>query len=195
MSHFGYPGLYIITHVATGHFYIGSTATFTRRKTQHVDALRNGKGANLKLQECFNKSPELSWEFIPTPTVEIAEEMEYQRISQELNNPLLCNFRYRDQNGNITYTQESLDRFSRAMVGKTHSEETKAKMSATRKGRTKDEDWLRKITLSQKRTLVEINGVRYESLSAAAKALGESVQTISYRVKNPNPKFANWKLL
>lgn len=48
-------GIYKITCIATGKFYIGSSIDLKRRKFWHFSQLRNNKHANAHLQNAFNK--------------------------------------------------------------------------------------------------------------------------------------------
>lgn len=43
-------GAYVLTHVQSGHLYIGSTGDLHGRKGSHVIALRNGVHKNKRLQ-------------------------------------------------------------------------------------------------------------------------------------------------
>lgn len=68
--------------------------------------------------------------------------------------------------------------------GKKHSEETKSKLSAANKGKA-----------PPNKNAIRINGVEYESQSAAAEVLGVSPATITHRLKSDNPKFREYQIV
>lgn len=49
--------VYRLTHKPSGHFYIGSTADFTNRRSHHEYALTKGEHSVKLLQDLFNDSP------------------------------------------------------------------------------------------------------------------------------------------
>ncbi|USL86501.1 hypothetical protein CDGHABPJ_00037 [Pseudomonas phage OMKO1] len=68
--------------------------------------------------------------------------------------------------------------------GKTHSEETRKKLTDNKRGI--------KPTNSNK---LEVDGVVYLSQADAAKALGVSQGTITYRINSKNPKYSGYKVI
>jgi len=57
-------GIYKITDVSTGKFYIGSSNDLKNRKSLHFFQLRNKKHKNIKLQRIFNKGRELNFSIL-----------------------------------------------------------------------------------------------------------------------------------
>jgi hypothetical protein len=55
-------GVYKITDIETGDFYIGSAKKLRIRKTQHFSDLKNGRHENDHLQHIYNKNRELRFE-------------------------------------------------------------------------------------------------------------------------------------
>jgi len=55
-------GVYKITDIETGDFYIGSAKKLHIRKTQHFSDLKNGRHANGHLQHIYNKNRKLKFE-------------------------------------------------------------------------------------------------------------------------------------
>lgn len=70
--------------------------------------------------------------------------------------------------------------------GKNHSEELKNKMSEERKGILINKDCVKAVV---------IEGIEYESLSSAARALNIEQSLLWHRLKSTNPKFKNWNYL
>ena len=71
-----------------------------------------------------------------------------------------------------------------AFFGKKHSEETKKHWAEIKKG-----------MLPPNLKPVSIEGVTFESASAAGRSLGLAVSVVTWRVKSNNPIFADWKWL
>lgn len=64
--------IYKITNILDGKFYIGSTANFKQRKSQHFTELRCNRHGNPRLQNAFNKYGEENF------IIEILEEVDGQ---------------------------------------------------------------------------------------------------------------------
>lgn len=82
--------------------------------------------------------------------------------------------------------REAMARLDRSGVrnsfyGRRHSDDVKAILSEANKGK-----------LPPNTLPVVIDGVEYVSCTDASRALNVPVPTVTYRVKSPNPKFANW---
>lgn len=60
------PGCYIINHIASGKFYIGSTVNLYERFHVHQSHLRSGIHKNRVLQSLFDECPDLHLEFVTT---------------------------------------------------------------------------------------------------------------------------------
>lgn len=58
-------GAYLIKHIPTGSFYIGSTGDLKYRLRKHREALRRGDHPNSRLQELCNPNPLFSVTFYP----------------------------------------------------------------------------------------------------------------------------------
>lgn len=71
-----------------------------------------------------------------------------------------------------------------SFFGCKHSDDTKKRIA------------LKRIGLKPSNTnRIEIDNVLYESQADAAKALGVSVGTITFRIKSKNPKFSNYRVI
>ncbi len=69
--------------------------------------------------------------------------------------------------------------------GRHHSEETKARLRETSSGR-RNECQLKPV---------RIDGVEYDSLSAAARAIGKGPPLVLFRIRSANPKFAGYEYI
>ena len=58
-----YSGIYKITNLSNGDFYIGQSVDLTQRKHSHFCQLRKGLHGNTYLQNSFNKYGEKKFEF------------------------------------------------------------------------------------------------------------------------------------
>ena len=98
-------GIYKITDVATGDYYIGSSKEIKVRRTQHYSDLRCGRHANSHLQSIHNKGRELKFELIIATRPN--DRIMYEQRCLDLLEPVL---------------NKALDAVA-PMEGKTHSEE------------------------------------------------------------------------
>lgn len=56
-------GIYAITHRESGRVYVGCSVDLSRRRRNHISALRRGNHCNTKLQRAWNKYGEQAFEF------------------------------------------------------------------------------------------------------------------------------------
>jgi hypothetical protein len=98
-------------------------------------------------------------------------------------------------------SEETRKKMGAAHAGKRHTEEAKQKLRAIKGdrhwnfGKTISVEHAKKLHAANCRA-VSVNGVRYESVSAAAMAFGVSVATAGYRArsgKNRGNKYGEWK--
>ena len=100
---------------------------------------------------------------------------------------------------NKSLTQETKEKLRVAMKARILSEEHKLNIGKAHKGRIVTDDTKLKISKSKtgvnnsRSSAVVINGEYYASANIAAKAKGEYQATLLNRVKNPNPKFSEWR--
>jgi group I intron endonuclease len=70
-------GIYKITNIINGNFYIGSSSNIQKRRQKHFRYLRNGRHENKHLQNAFSKYGELAFVF------EIIKYVEQSRLLEE----------------------------------------------------------------------------------------------------------------
>lgn len=84
--------VYILTHVASGKFYIGSTSNVHKRIQRHFNELNNSKHHNVLLQECYNESKTLELRTLgPFKDRQSAYDFESKLITRALNDVKLLN--------------------------------------------------------------------------------------------------------
>ena len=182
-------GVYRITIVSTGEFYIGSAANLRKRKTTHLTDLKNGTHYNRRLQEAYSRGLELHWEVLEySEDREIAFDKEQSELDKYLGSRLLLN-RSTDARNSFSGMERapmSVDsrlRLSSERPGVPRSEETRLKIGLANKGRKFEGDTLERLKLRnlEKGKPVTVDGKTYPSASQAARELGISPKTARKR--------------
>lgn len=165
-------GIYKITCLATGKFYIGSSINLKRRRFYHFYELRNNKHANVHMQKAYNKygSKNFVFEviefFLETCTQKEAliVEQKYLNGLKPYNHKIgfnMSKFAGRPtQRKGFKHSKETLELYSRQRKGKKKSENFKQTLSRMYKGksmkeRTNDPNWISQRT---GKTMKEITG-------------------------------------
>lgn len=85
-------GVYVFTHVPTGHFYVGSSKDTHGRIATHKWALRNNQHKNTRLQALYTgKIDDFQTAIVYTSNRETAYGMEQELITRHMGNPLCLN--------------------------------------------------------------------------------------------------------
>lgn len=84
-------GVYIIKHVETDMFYVGSTNDLRRRISRHKVDLRRGENSNRNLQALYDQNSELEFLCSPTKTREDALAMEQELLDTLKGSEVLLN--------------------------------------------------------------------------------------------------------
>lgn len=162
-------GVYVITHVPSGRFYVGSTIDFFKRQIQHAYKLRSGQHVNPGLQECYCEDPHFRFTFhlvgiegVDSDIKENAQKLEQEYLDRFQGDPLLLNV----SNSSTASRQ-----------GVPLSEEARAKISSKMKGRMPD-------CSARKRRPVSIDGIVYESARDAGRIIGMLRQYVEHRLKS-----------
>ena len=117
-------GIYLITCLSSGAFYVGSTNNWRRRRACHLAGLRHNKHPNPKLQRAFSKYGEANFTFLlvePTKT-EFLLAVEQSYLDWAFHQDRCCL--------NIAKNAKAPGR------GLKHSRETRRLLSAMKKGVT-----------------------------------------------------------
>jgi len=136
-------GIYCITNVSNGMFYLGSSVDIGRRRSSHFRELKKGVHANEHLQRSFIKYGENSFVFSVVETchpdlVKCLENLFLNRVKICWD---LC-FNICDKS--IGGPRMVADRHP--MFGKTHTEQTRRKLSKAHIGKTRTEEHKRAIS-------------------------------------------------
>lgn len=149
-------GVYFITNAANGKVYVGSSSNIEKRWLEHKSTLKRGVHKNRYLQKAWFKYGEdcFIFEVVEICSKEFLIDVEQNWLCKaEVGNfkrcynilPTAASFvgyiatpelRYkRSQNAkNKIQSKESIDKRRIKMLGRKHSDETKAKISAGNKG-------------------------------------------------------------
>lgn len=128
--------VYLITNIANGNVYVGSSLTPQRRWSQHKTSLRGGKHHSPVLQRAWDKYGENSFRFeiiedVPNPLHLTAVEQVYINFFKPVYNVCLT----AGSRLGMAHKQETKQKIRESLTGKKLSKETREKMSMVRKGR------------------------------------------------------------
>lgn len=189
-------GAYILTHIPTGRFYIGSSANLTRRHYTHKYDLTSGKHANRKLQEVFTNWSDIRIDLFETSTVEEARQREQILLNRYYGNHLCCNQSssvYDPTAGVITpeIRRSAISSAIKSVTGVSKSNEHRLKLSEANSGKVRSSSTKEAISDSKSRS-VRINGKTYKSVSAAAQELGINPWTLRSRIASNSEKHKDY---
>lgn len=175
-------GAYVLTHVQSGHLYIGSTGDLHGRNWRHRNELKRGVHKCKKLQELYDTDPALHFSGIPFLTKEEALSEEQRMIDMYKRNPFLLNV----VTLNVRNTMASL--FAN---GHKHSDETRKRMSVAKKGKPLSDEHRKKMSESAAKSVaVVIDGIEYSTMLEASERLGIAYDVVRRRLKSP--KHPTW---
>lgn len=141
------PGCYILTHVESGKFYIGSSGNLYERHHVHMSHLYNGIHKNLRLQELFDSDDYCLMEYQLADNREIAYQLEQTELDQWIDHPDCLNVLndaktgWKDGTYPLHLREQTALRNKTVHAGQTyrlgmkHTEETKSKISAAQLAR------------------------------------------------------------
>lgn len=144
-------GIYRITCVPTGKFYIGSAINLQKRWREHRHYLKHGTHNNPKMQRAWNKYGEQSFvfetvELVLIPFLLEREQYWFDKLSpfgdKGFNIDRIAGSRY-----GTTVSPETREKLRLANLGKTYSEETKRIHSEQGKLRKQSEATKEKVRL------------------------------------------------
>lgn len=189
---------YVVTHLPTGRFYVGSTGDSIRRQQDHKMRLRNGNHYNRGFQDCFNQTPSFDsfkWEFFIFDELEDARKHEQKVLDESQNNPLLMN-----------HTSSVRSPISGLMNDEVRARAVEGirRTAKTDRYRKLMSDSLKKAWAESDRRQrrsgggnpfakpVWVDGVEYAAVNDAKRALGINEKTIRTRARSNDPKWANY---
>lgn len=193
---------YILTHPASGVFYIGSTCNFKKRLRTHFNRLRACTHHAKLLQEVYNFIPGLEYVTFDAETTEVAKTKEYELIAMHKGNHLLANSQGNDGyvltearvNANLSRRGSTLSDTAKAKIsavhkGKVLSTEAKARISSMNTGRPPPDGHIERLAAINS-SPVSIAGRIYSSQKEAAISHGLSSGGVRRRIQSD--KWIDW---
>lgn len=199
--------IYLITNKINRNFYIGSTVNFTQRRSTHFTRLKQNRHHNPHLQRAVNlygienfqisiyhicskiERLDLETHYINTmnPTYNIAKSatapMQGRKHTQHSREKMAIWKRPKGLDHHLTGKTLPIEhrrKLSESRVGGKRTKATKLKMSNTAK---RINSISRIDREKSKKMIVDQNGVRYNSLSEAAKITKHSIQAVCDNLK------------
>lgn len=139
MRHKRNPGIYKITNIRNGHCYIGSSISVEERVKEHFNDLKLQKHHSRYFQRAYNKYGQQSFvldilELVTENSqLEVREQYWLDLLKPEYNIRIFAT-----NNNGIKRTDEFKEKVRNNLLGRKHSEETKAKISRAVSGSNND---------------------------------------------------------
>lgn len=147
-------GIYKITNTIDGKIYIGQTVNYEKRKTRHLNSLKNGNHHNEHLQKSFNKYGEDQFKIELIQECKSEELDELEKLYIKDLNACDCNKGYNMMHGGQIYrefTKEVRMKMSKTRKGVKLSEEHKLKIGLAQRGKVIHQDSIDKSIETKKR--------------------------------------------
>lgn len=175
------PAFYKLVHLPTGLFYGGSTAKAIDRINWHRYSLLNDRRVSKRFQEAFTRWEDVEVRIYYATSLEEAMAFESDFLRYNLGHTNACN---------IKSSLAPIDGFRRfhdlvPEVYKGWLPPSKTEPGNAKRGR--------RSLKSQNDPVVEIDGVKYNSVLSASIVIGVSTRTIERRLGHPS--FSNYKRL
>lgn len=206
-------GVYVLTHVASGKKYIGSSGNVGTRLSSHKSLLAKGKHHCIELQELYNSDNRYYSVVYETLDREAAFDLEQALVDEYWGTPKLLNVAkdVRVSARGVPATEANRIQCGELNRGKPLSPEHAAKISASNKGKVMTAEHRKNIGDSRRgkplspegratldannlarRTYVYCDGQIYHGTREAGVALGKDHGLIGYRARSKQPRWANW---
>ena len=167
-------GVYLISNNVNGKCYVGSTIHLDQRRKQHFSRLEHNKHVNKHLQNAYNKYGREAFEF---------EVLEIIDIDDSIKENLLMREQFWIDNLKPAY---NILPVAGSNLGYHHTKETKQKISNSTKGVKKSESHAKHRKSQSHHSIINIDGVVYNSIKEASEKTKVKYNTIQRRLKNPN---------
>lgn len=130
---------YVLTHIPTGFYYVGSTRNLYRRLENHKHTLNFGKHSNHKLQSVYTRWSDIAIKSTECLSIEDAVALEQKALEESHGKEKCCNLYstafVKTVTGGWKHTEESREKRRIASTGKRHTPESLKKMSEWQIGR------------------------------------------------------------
>lgn len=213
--------VYLLKHVPSNKFYVGSSGGIKQRLINHRSALRNNKHYCKPLQAFYNEDPSSIEEcIILVSDREMAFELEQFIIDDAAASGLLLNVSpdAKTPYKGLKHSEETRQKITASRIGELNPNYGKRMSDATKQkiaqaitgeanhfyGKTHSEESREKIrdavlqriaagTFKTNQRKVVVDGVEYNSVKEAAQALGISSPTLVGRIKKTSPRWSGYQ--
>lgn len=193
------PGCYILNHIPSGTFYIGSTSNLLLRERNLLASLNNHNNHNPRLQELYWESTNVVFEYVVTADREEAYDLEQAELDKWLGHSRCLNV---NNDARSVWAKGTMpEHRARSLTGRNteihsdkkyrlgHHNSTEQRM---RQSDSIKASWANRERLKAVPRPVSVEGVRYNHAGEAAAALGYSRRTIVVRARTDDERYTNW---
>lgn len=172
------PAVYVMRHLPSGVFYVGSTKNLNQRFRWHRYELKAGIHKAKLLQGVFTSWDDVHVDFRYMDDKETALDFEQSLLDLVYGLPGCANSSNCSRNNHVVlHTPEARSKISLSLRGRVHTKEAISKQIAGRNKR------------------ISIDGIEYPSVKAAAETLGVTSGAISQGLKSSSPRREKWRYL
>jgi predicted GIY-YIG superfamily endonuclease len=190
--------VYCITSPTARVFYVGSTEHLDRRVRAHLSKLGRGVHHSKKLQAAWDEHHDVCLtNYVECSTIEEAQSLELHLLGLFHGSELTCNVTtsLRGAAKGFKFSEETKEKMSSRMKGqgnpmhgRKHSEETRAKMREAYKPVVDLSAFVARVSKA-----VEIDGIKYTSVTDASRATGIDRANIRKRIASDNPRHSGYR--
>lgn len=180
---------YVITHLASGAMYVGSSSDGYKRIGSNISRLNYGTHHVKRLQDLYNQNSSIKIEYWAVESRDEAYALEQQLYDQNKYTGLLLNSTGEDvrvPSKGVPMSQQQKETLSRLNSGKTLPEETRRKMSEAQTGRVVSEET--RLKISEGRTGILQTVEAKQKMSEGRKALFNTPEGEALKLKMSEDK-------
>ena len=191
-------GVYLISNNVNGKCYVGSTIHLDQRRKQHFSRLEHNKHVNKHLHNAYNKYGREAFQFEVLEIIDIDDSIKDNLLMREqfwIDNlkPAYNILPVAGSNLGYQHTEETKQKISNSTKGVKKSESHAKHIREGQKGRVLSEEHKAKLSQAAKHrksqshhSIINIDGVVYNSIKEASEKTKVKYNTIQRRLKNPN---------
>lgn len=197
-------GLYVLRDKLHNVFYIGSSVSLCKRRSEHARRIKKNKHQNNHLAAAFEYIPMHRIEFqYFHPSLNTGGKVKHylRALEQEAldifgKNPACLNVGMDAVSAmkGLPVPEETRKMISQSLTGHVHSEETRKKMGGSQRERLLAglHPAFRKGHLEQLSDSIYLDGTAYRSVKEAIRLRNQTGRTIRLRLASNDPKWGNW---